>query len=79
MSTITRAALVVGLVAFAGFVGFCVGWGLLLTLKAVLPPFQAGDDDTLREFVPVALTYLTWGVTSLMVLVVGWRRLRGRL
>jgi len=42
-------------------------------LKAVLPPFQPSDGDTLREFIPVALAYLTWGATTLVILVLGWR------
>ena len=73
-----RAVLSLGLLAVAVFVGFCVGWGVLLTLDAVLPPFRPEDDDTLRELIPVALTYLTWAATTLVVLVAGWRRIRRR-
>jgi hypothetical protein len=71
-----RAILLLGLLALAVFMGFCVGWGVLLALNAVLPPFRPEDDDTLRERIPVALTYLTWAATTLVVLVVGWRRIR---
>ena len=71
-----RAVLFLSLLALAAFVGFCVGWGVLLTLNAVLPPFRPEDDDTLRELIPVTLTYLTWAATTLIVLVAGWRRIR---
>lgn len=75
----TRSALLaVGLLALALFVGFCVGWGLLLVLNAILPPFRPEDDDTLREFIPVALTYGTWAVTTLILVMAGWRRIRSR-
>ncbi len=73
-----KLLLVLGLLAFAVFVGFCAGWGLLLVMNAVLPPFRPEDDDTLREFIPVALAYLTMAVTTLLVLVAGWRRTRRR-
>jgi len=29
--------------------------------------------DTLREFIPVALAYLVGGVTTVLVVVAGWR------
>lgn len=44
--------------------------------NAILPPFQMADDDTLRERIPVALAYLAWGVTTLVVMLLGWRWLR---
>ena len=66
------------LVAIALFVGFCVAWGFLVTLDAVLPPFRPEDDDTLRERIPVVLTYATWGLTTLVVLVLGGCWLRKR-
>ncbi len=78
MTTHARALLTIGLLALALFVGFCVGWGLLLTMNAFLPPFRPEDDDTLRERIPVAATYATWALTTLLVLVAGWRRIRGR-
>jgi len=42
-------------------------------LKAVLPPFQPSDARQVGEFIPVALAYLTWGATTLVILVLGWR------
>lgn len=74
--TMRAPILALGLLAFAVFVGFCAGWGLLLVMNAILPPFRPEDDDTLRERIPVALTYLTWAATTLVVLVAGWRQLR---
>lgn len=44
--------------------------------NAILPPFQTADDDTLRERVPVAFAYLAWGVTTLVVMLLGSRWLR---
>lgn len=74
--TTRKPILALGLLALAVFVGFSAGWGLLLVMNAILPPFRPEDDDTLRERIPVALTYLTWAATTLVVLVAGWRQLR---
>ncbi len=74
--TMRKLILALGLLAFAVFVGFCAGWGLFLVMNAILPSFRPEDDDTLRERIPVALTYLTWAATTLVVLAVGWRQLR---
>jgi len=76
MITMRKPILALGLLAFAVFVGLCTGWGLLLVMNAVLPPFRPEDGDTLREFIPVALAYLTMAATTLLVLVAGWRRIR---
>lgn len=76
MTMMRRAVLLLVLLALAVFVGFCAGWGVLLVLTAVLPSFRPEDDDTLRERIPVAMTYLTWAATTLVVLVAGWRRIR---
>jgi hypothetical protein len=67
------------LVAAALFVGFGMAWGFLVTVNSLLPPFRPEDDDTLREFIPVVLTYGIWGLTTLVVLVLGGRWLRKRL
>lgn len=69
-------AFLVGLIALAVVLGFGAGMAVVAIGKAVLPPFQPSDDDTLREFIPVALAYLAWGATTLIVLVLGWRRVR---
>ncbi len=74
--TTRKPIVALGLLALAVFVGFCAGWGLLLVMNAVLPPFRPEDGGTLREFIPVALAYLTMAVTALLVLVAGWRRIR---
>jgi MFS superfamily sulfate permease-like transporter len=71
---VRKLAVAVGLIAIAIIAGFCAGAALLLVMIAVLPPFRPEDDDTLREFVPVALAYLTWAVTTLVVLIAAWRR-----
>jgi hypothetical protein len=52
-----------------------VAVGATVGVSTVVPPFRREDDDTLREFVPVALTYSTWAATTLVVAVVGWRRI----
>lgn len=44
-------------------------------LNAVLPPFvEEIDDDSAREFVPVALACAMWAVTTGAVLVLALRR-----
>jgi len=43
--------------------------------NAVLPPFREDlDDDTVRDFAPVALASFTWMVTTVAILIVGLRR-----
>lgn len=69
-------ALAVGLAAAAVFLGFGAGMSVIGISNAILPPFQVADDDTLRERIPVALAYLTWGATMLVILVLGWPWLR---
>ena len=76
VNTMRKPLLALALLTVAVFVGFAFGWGMIMFLNAVLPPFRPEDDDTLRERIPVALTYLTWGGTTLIVLVVSWQRLR---
>lgn len=76
--TARKLVAVILLVPIALLVGFCFGWGLLLTLNAILPRFEPQDGDTLREFVPVALAYLTWGLTSLTTFALGLRAILGR-
>ena len=68
-------ALTIGLAGVAVLVGFGMAMGLISITNAIWP-FQPGDDDTLRERIPVALAYLTWAATALVVFVVGWRSLR---
>ncbi len=71
-----RPLAALALVAVAVVVGFAAAWGVMTVLGAMLPPFQPEDDDTLREYIPVALAYMTWAATTLIVLVVGLGRLR---
>ncbi len=73
--TLDRAARLIALLTVAVFVGLGMGVAVLLWVSAVLPPFRREDGDTLREFVPVALAYSAWGTTTLVVLLVGWRRM----
>jgi hypothetical protein len=68
----------VALTAAAVVVGFGLSWVALFAVNAVLPPFRPEDDDTLREFVPAALAYGTWGITSLVGAVLAWRSVRRR-
>jgi hypothetical protein len=70
---------VAGVIVLAAAAGYLAALAVIEIARAILPPFQPDDDDTLREFVPVALAYATWLLTSLAVVVVAatWRR-RGR-
>lgn len=58
-------ALWMALTAVAALIGFALAGMVLLGLEAVLPPFRREDDDTLRQFVPVALAYATWSATAI--------------
>jgi hypothetical protein len=53
--------------------GLLAGLGLIALLNAFVPFNYPDDDDTLREFIPVVLAYLTWAATGVLVFVVGWR------
>jgi hypothetical protein len=64
------------LIPVAVGLGFAAAYAVILALNWMLPPFQIEDDDTLRDYGPVALAYVAWVVTTLVTLVVGWRRLR---
>lgn len=69
-----RLALFLALIAVAVGVGFGAAYVAILAINAVLPPFRIEDDDTLRERIPVAITYAVWGLTTLALIVIGWRR-----
>jgi multisubunit Na+/H+ antiporter MnhE subunit len=62
--------------------GVVLGFGTALlvgiVLKSVLPPFGPGDDDTAREFVPVALMYGTWAIVTVAISTLAWRYLSRR-
>lgn len=75
---VRKGALVVGLLVFSVLVGFGAAIGQMAVLNAVLPPFQIEDDDTAREYIPVALSYLTWVATAVIVFVAGMRLMRRR-
>jgi hypothetical protein len=51
---------------------------MLFALIAVLPPSRFEDGDTLREFVPAALAYGTWGLTSVVGSALAWRKVSRR-
>jgi membrane associated rhomboid family serine protease len=68
----------VALTAGAVAVGLGMAWVALFALNAVLPPFRREDDGTLREFVPAAIAYVTWGLTSVVGAVLAWRWVRRR-
>jgi hypothetical protein len=69
-----RWAVRAGLVAVSLPLGFVAGYVVLTFMSAVLPPFRAQDDDTLRERIPVLFAYVIWALTSLAVFVAGWHR-----
>lgn len=70
-----KAALAVLLAGFAVLVGFALAMGFISAINFV-SPFQPGDDDTLRERLPVVLAYLIWGTSALGVFILGWRASR---
>jgi hypothetical protein len=69
---------IAGVIVLAAAAGYLAALAVIEIARAILPPFQPDDDDTLREFAPVALAYATWVLTSLAVVVVAarWRRRR---
>ena len=73
-----RLLLGLALIPVAIGLGFAMGLAVISILNWILPPFQIEDDDTVRDYGPVALAYLTWGMTTVATLLVGWRRLRSR-
>ena len=65
------------IVSLAVVVGFLAGMAVITVLGVVLPPFREEvDDDTMREFVPVALAYATWATTPLAFLLLTLHRFR---
>lgn len=58
-------------------VAILIGTGAVFAViglsNVILPPFRPEADDTLREFIPVATAYLMGGVTTVLVVVAGWR------
>jgi hypothetical protein len=70
----SRPLLAIGLLAVAAFVGFAAGWFVLIVLSALLPPFEPEDGDTMREFAPVAIAYLTSAATTVLLVVLGLKR-----
>ena len=63
----------VALTAGAVVLGFGLAWLALFALSAILPPFRREDGDTLREFIPAAIAYTTWGLPSAVGGVLAWR------
>ena len=63
---------------FGVLAGFAAAIGLTVILNAVLPPFQLEGDDTDREYIPVALGYLTRVATAVIGFVGGLRLIRRR-
>jgi hypothetical protein len=69
---VKNVALAIGLLAVALIAGFLAAGAVIGLANTLLPPFQPADDDTLRERIPVAISYLTWGATSVAIIVLGW-------
>jgi hypothetical protein len=65
------AIVALGVVALAA--GFVAGLGLISVVNWIVPFNYPNDDDTLREFVPVAAAYLTWAITSATIFILGLR------
>lgn len=76
MNALGRVLVLAAGMGVAALVGFAAAVAVLFVENALLPPFRREDGDTLREFIPVAIAYGTWAVTTLLVIVFGWRRMR---
>ncbi len=53
--------------------GFAAGFAVT-DLANLIAPWRPGDDDTLRDRLPVALAYAVQAGTTLVVIVAAWRR-----
>lgn len=71
--TVKTIALGAALVVAGILLGFGAAGVVIGISNAILPPFRPEDDDTLREFIPVAMAYLAWGVTTVVVVLADWR------
>jgi hypothetical protein len=78
MKALHRAVLGLAVLGIALGLGLVAGLLVIAVINAVLPPFRAEDDETLREFVPAALAYATMAGTAAVVVLVAWRRPRSR-
>jgi hypothetical protein len=74
MQSVRWPLVVFGILAVAALVGFAAGWVMLSALTALLPPFGPEDGDSMREFAPVAISYLTWAATTILMAVLGLKR-----
>jgi hypothetical protein len=58
----------------AAAAGFVVAVIVSLALNAILPPFRfPEDDDSMREFIPAAITYATSAITTVLGSAAAWR------
>jgi hypothetical protein len=65
------------MLAVAIVAGFVAAACVIVLTNALLPPFRPDmDDDTGRNFLPVALAYLAWAATTSGIAVFGLRHLR---
>ena len=72
-----RLVIVALLGAGAVLIGSAATFGVI-DLVNVISPFRPRDDDTLREFVPVAFALLVGVVTATLIFVLGLRALTAR-
>jgi hypothetical protein len=76
--TIRAAAIWLVLSGLAFGLGLALGLAFLGIANGLLPAFRPEDDDTMREFFPVALAYAVWAATTLAGSIVAWRLVRSR-
>jgi hypothetical protein len=67
------------LTGLAVLVGLGLSFVVVYAFGLFLPPFQPEDDDTIRDYGPVLVSYAAWGLTSVVGSVWAWRWLRSRV
>jgi hypothetical protein len=74
---VTRLILAIALAAFAIGLGWALGVGFINLVNAI-SPLRPEDDDTARDFIPVAIGYFIWALTATQVFLIGWRSIKRR-
>lgn len=77
MTTMKRLLILALLGVGAVLVG-CAASFVVIDVTNWIAPFRPRDDDTLREFIPVAIALLAGAVTATLIFVLGRRALIAR-
>lgn len=77
--TVLKRLVIVGLLAAGAlFIGVSAGLAVIGVANWIAPFRDPEDDDTLREFIPAALAFMSSALTSAVIFVLGLRALLAR-